>query len=233
MCIKNVCRDEEVAEGLMIVGPVSETFTERGSLRARSILLGRSIFAAAAVFVATGLSTFRAFGDIPVSFQYNFGAETGTARSVQDPVVAAGITFSGLTLHNVFKSGSLIGPWPVSPPGLAPGWPNNPSDPYVSFTIFAPSGYRVDVTGVTDFTPHQTQATVSLSGPGTSEEIRIGAVDPILSRDRVFGELSGQATVTVVPEPSTLLGGTVAAGLVLFFLVRRSRQGRSLAACVT
>jgi hypothetical protein len=222
----------ETHQGLPSCGSAFEQSMERGSLNDRGTSLGRAICVAVAVLLAAGLGTFPAFGDTNpsfVRFQYGFPSG-GSGRVVNGPPVADGITFSGLSLHNVSVGGFIpgvgtpFGPWPTA---LAPGWPNNPSDPYMSFTIFAPSGYEVDVDrGSLSAPTIQGSPSFNVSGPGASEEIKVGFVhSPAVGGQLPLSGMTGQ--LTVVPEPSTVLGGIAAAGLILAFFVRRLRRDNS------
>ena len=132
----------------------------------RNVRLGKAICVAVAVLLVGGVANFAAFGII--RFEYDFTSETGRVLS-QDPI-PEGITFSGLTLNNVVKlgpspipgiGGTLFGPW------------DPPIDHYISFTIFAPSGYQLHVTSYDAFVTIGATAQLELSGPGTSEEVKM------------------------------------------------------------
>jgi hypothetical protein len=230
--MENVYSSKESHQGLPSGRSAFAQSMERGSLRSRGTSLGKAICVAAAVFLAAGLGTFPAFGDTNpsfVRFAYGFPGG-GSGRVVSGPPVAEGITFSGLSLHNVSEGGFIpgvgtpFGPWPTA---LAAGWPNNPSDPYMSFTIFAPSGYTVDVDrGSLSAPTIQGFPSFNVSGPGASEEIKVGFVhSPAVGGQLPLSGMSGQ--LTVVPEPSTVLGGIAAAGSILGFFARRFRRGNS------
>jgi PA14 domain/Divergent InlB B-repeat domain len=132
----------------------------------RNVRLGKAICVAVAVLLVGGVANFAAFGII--RFEYDFTSETGRVFS-QDPI-PEGITFSGLTLNNVVKlgpspipgiGGTLFGPW------------DPPIDHYISFTIFAPSGYQLHVTSYDASVTIGAIAQLELSGPGTSEEVKM------------------------------------------------------------
>ena len=216
--------NRELGGGLLLVSSASEQSTERGSFSARAKSLGRSIFLAAAVLLAAGLSTIPAFGQtsIPFSFTYDFGSGTGQAS-------VPSITFSDFRLNNVSKFGTALGVPIVGP------WGSDPvaDDQYVAFSVFAPSGYEVSVDRRSLYTYLiQAGASFRVSAPGTSQEIQEFVFTRFPGDVELLFKAGGRGELTVVPEPSTVLGGIVAAGLVAVFFVRRLARSRSLAAGV-
>jgi hypothetical protein len=226
--MENVYSSKESHQGLPSGRSAFEQSPERGLLGDRRTSLVRAICAAAALFLGAGLSTLSAFADTPLSFRYGFASGTG---SVNGPPPADGITFSGLSFHNVGGGsfipgvGTVFGPWPTD---LAPGWPNNPADPYMSFTIFAPSGYEVNVNRGLSASTIQGSPAFALSAPGASQEIKVGFIhSPPVGNLLPLSEMRGSAQLTVVPEPSTVVGGIAAAGSILGYFARRFRRSNS------
>jgi hypothetical protein len=186
----------------------------RGSPRDWVAYLLRTICIVAAVLLGAGLGTFRAFGDTnPIFVRFSYGLDPGGGGSVDSSnPLAKGITFSGLSLHNVGYGGflpglgHLYGPWPKE---LAPGWPNNPSDPWMSFTISAPPGYQVQVDYGSTYAPTTPTSEGSdrfeESAPGSSVQIKFGFVynrsSPSLPLSSVYGTLTLRQ---IVPGTDTI-----------------------------
>jgi hypothetical protein len=203
----------------------AEQAKKRTRLLNRGIRLGKTICVAVAVLLVGGLANFAAFGSI-IRFEYDFTSETGSVSS-QDPF-PEGTSFSGLTLNNVVKGG----PSPVGGTFFGPWDPL--LDHYISFTIFAPSGYQLDVTSLGAFVSTGAIGVFELSGPGTSEEIKMRLSKSAGIRDpRPLFSLTGELTfsqISAVPESGStiLFGGISAAGLILVSLLWRPRGGGPL-----
>jgi hypothetical protein len=252
-----IYRINETEQGLPSSGPSIKRSTKRGSLSDRGTCLVRAICIAGAVFLGAGLGNFQAFGETPLGFRYSFSSETGSVSS-QDPI-ANGIMFSPLSLNGLTKGATYqnsqgpdrpaitytaFGPWTRvhGNPGVF-----HPENSYLSFTVFAPSGYELGATSGS-FTIDQSNSGAARGGGvsfstdfAKSQEFDVQVNVSTIPGHEVtesenfvpLGEFAGSISVqqtagaSVVPEPSTVFGGISAAGLILMFFVRRLRRGNS------
>jgi hypothetical protein len=160
---ERIYRIDETDQGLPSGRIRVEQSRRRGSLRDRVIYLLRAICIAAVGFLGAGVGTFPAFGD---GFEYRFPSPgTGTVTSG-----SGGVSFSGVSLHNVTQGPAIPGTgWTLFGP-----FPNNAPDHFISFSVFAPGGFHVDVNRSTlSVSVAQAVAIFSVSAPGTSQEIQV------------------------------------------------------------
>ena len=121
-----IVRISETHQGLPSGRIRFEQSTRKGSLRDRMTCLLRAICIAAAVFLGAGLGTFPALGDenpLLVRFAYGFGSP-GNGWIEYGPPIANGITFSGVSLHNVSQGLFVQGAETFLDHGRSP-WPRD------------------------------------------------------------------------------------------------------------